>query len=172
MGRFLIFLLALAGCTDWRDTQNPSQFVLAYTNLAPFPENAQQRAFENLDPDLFGEGCKRVVTRQEAFAFNALLQIGSPGPQTETSLGNIDAGTLTLADAYTVAVKAPNDTFAAIMSPTMTRDFDGKLYEIQPSDYFRIVFAAIEILAAKGCGSSYEEQVVRGLQIPERIRNN
>ena len=56
------------------------------------------------------------------------------------------------------------------MNTTTTRDFDGILYEVSAVDYFRTEFAAIEYLAAKGCGESYEDEVESGLWIPEWAR--
>lgn len=169
---FVLVLVSLEGCADWRDTQNPDVFVMSYTALAPFPEDAQLLAIANSDPDLAGEGCKRVLTPDEAFAFNALLQDGTPTSAIATSFGLVDARSLTLADTYTVVVKAPGNRFAGIMSTTTTRDFDGNLYEISTDDYFRIEFAAIEYLAAKGCGESYEDEVKSGLWIPEWARGD
>ena len=169
---FAIALGTAQGCTDWRDTQNPDVYVLSYTALAPFPDDAQPNALANSDPDLAGEGCKRVLTTREAQAFNALLQVGMPVAAIETSQGPLEAKDVTLSDTYTVVVRAPDSSFAGIISLTATRDFDGNLFEIKPADYFSIEFAAIEYLAAKGCGDSYEDEVARGLVIPEWAKSN
>ena len=160
-----VFLVTSA-CADWTDTQNPEAFVLSYTGLSPFPDDAQLSALRNPDPDLAGEGCKRVLTPAEAAKFNNLLQDGRPTLAIETSDGLLLAEQVTLAHAYTVVIKAPDDRFAGLIAATTTRDFDGHLYEISRADYFRIEFAAFELLAAKGCGPSYEDEIERGLTIP------
>ena len=162
-----IALVAMTGCADWKDTQNPEAYVLSYTALSPFPDDAQINALNNQDPDLAGEGCKRVLTANEATRFNNLLRDGRPVSGFETSDGYLSAELVTLEHAYTVVIKAPDDRFAGLINGTTTRDFDGNLYEVSRADYFRIEYAAFELLAAKGCGPDYADEVARGVQIPD-----
>ena len=141
----LSMMLLLTSCGEAADQasypEDGSKYVLAWTEMAPFPEGFFLKAFEHDDENLGGEGCRRDISSGEANSINAAVQIGEP----------VQMQSRTITDADIFAVKGPDGQFASLITPTISRNFDGQYFRLSEEQRLIVMGEVYRVLRGHGC---------------------
>tara|TARA_R110002073_G_scaffold217076_1_gene377267 strand:- start:103 stop:597 length:495 start_codon:yes stop_codon:yes gene_type:complete len=116
-------------------------YRMTYTDISKPQRGFHARALSSPDPELYGEGCVRTISEEEAQRFVSALRIGQPSQDD----------TITVEDAGVMSISDNNGRFAGPVSIYSARDFEGNIYETSWTEYLVVYRVGLQILLDNGC---------------------
>lgn len=141
---FFISVVGLVGCVESAPKPIPEKpYRLSWYGVAPFPADVQLDALDPQNTDFGGEGCVRDISSDTAKDLERLFQTGVPVRSYPD---------VRLSDMGPIVIVRSETEFAGIISASLVRDFEGRVYRINSfTDYPEIEFAAFSVLFVLGC---------------------
>lgn len=131
----------ISSCSKSDGNSEAPVYRMTYTDISKATRGFHTRALASPDPDLYGEGCVRKISAEQAQRFNRALRIGQA--RRDESITVDDTSVMTISDN--------SGRFSGPLSLSMTRDFEGNIYDTPREKNLEIYRMGLQILLDNGC---------------------